>query len=197
MTHGYPFETLPDLVAPKMRVLFVGINPSLYSVGVGHYFARPGNRFWPALSASRLSLSARWQLRADRLTPAHDAALIDCGFGFTDLVKTGSNSASSLHVRDFREWAPNLLDRIRLWQPAVACFQGLTAARPFVRWGLGGDPTSLRVAGPLEAMVGATCLYVAPSPSAANASVRLMDLVRCFDALADHAGDPACETLDR
>ena len=80
-------ETLPDLLKDGLDIVFVGINPSLYSVAQGHYFARKLNRFWPSFSRSRLSERVRRGLRVDMLEPHHDKFMPDYGFGLTDLVK--------------------------------------------------------------------------------------------------------------
>src|ERR1019366_7654706 len=91
--------TLPDLLRPGLDLVFIGINPSVYSVAQGHCFARKTNRFWPALSRSTLSLSARRALVVDRLEPFHDAMLLDHGIGFTDVVKRATARADELDPR--------------------------------------------------------------------------------------------------
>ncbi|HWC32444.1 MAG TPA: mismatch-specific DNA-glycosylase, partial [Actinomycetota bacterium] len=71
-------RTVPDVVAPGLRVLFVGINPGLYSAAIGHHFGRPGNRFWPALHASGFT---------DRLlSPWEEGELLAVGIGITNVV---------------------------------------------------------------------------------------------------------------
>src|SRR5215475_2976414 len=91
-----PTDTLPDLLRDGLDVVFVGINPSLFSAAQGHYFARKINRFWPAFSRSRLSLAARAGLGVERLEPVHDRMLQEYGFGFTDLVKRPSARSTDL-----------------------------------------------------------------------------------------------------
>src|SRR5688572_32921284 len=91
-----------------MRLVFVGINPSVISVEQGHYFWRKTNRFWPAFSASRLSAEVRRGLGVERLGPEHDVALLDYGIGFTDVVKVPSSNASAVTPTMYREWAPRL-----------------------------------------------------------------------------------------
>src|SRR3984957_17636139 len=88
--------TLPDLLRTGLDVVFVGINPSVFSAEQGHYFARKINRFWPAFSRSVLSLAARRAWGVERLEPIHDSQLQDHGFGFTDMVKRASLRASDL-----------------------------------------------------------------------------------------------------
>jgi TDG/mug DNA glycosylase family protein len=141
----YPFRTLPDLMRPDMRLVFVGINPSVYSVERGHYFARRTNRFWPAFSRSRLSEPARRALGLDALGPEHDRDLLRYGIGFTDVVKVPSSNARQIDSSLFEDWAPRLSARIMQIQPRVACFHGVTGYRPFLRFALGSrrEPVGL------------------------------------------------------
>ena len=180
----YSFETLPDYLAPGMRLLLVGINPSVYSVRQGHYFARKTSRFWPAFSRSRLSAEVRAGLGRDELGPEDDARLLAFGIGFTDVVKVPSSNAAQVTPALFAEWAPVLRRRIEHLQPNVAAFQGVTAYRAFERYAL-GVPTSIAVLGPQETIIGRTHLFVVPNPSPANAHVRPADQVAWYDRLAD------------
>src|SRR5260370_41993014 len=88
-----PPPTLPDLLRSGLDLVFVGINPGLYSARQGHYFARRTNRFWPALSRSILSAAARRALDVVTLVPEHDAALLDHRFGFTHVLKRPTRNA--------------------------------------------------------------------------------------------------------
>ena len=181
---GYPFRTLPDYLAPGLRVVFVGINPGLLSVERGHYFARATSRFWPAFSRSILSAPIRNALRLPVLGPEQDAALLRFGIGFTDVVKVPSRNAAGISPAVFREWAPRLLRRLERHQPRVACFHGLTGFRPFVQFALGEDPKHAAL-GPQRPTVGRTRLFVAPNPSPANAHFTVDDQVRWYDRLAE------------
>src|SRR3984893_18463032 len=102
---GEPIEvvtrTLPDLLREGLDIVFVGINPSVFSVQRGHYFARPTNRFWSCLSRSILSGAARQALSVEKLGPEHDHALLDYGIGFTDVVKRATPKASDLTRSEF------------------------------------------------------------------------------------------------
>jgi TDG/mug DNA glycosylase family protein len=172
-----------------VRLVFVGINPSIYSVQRGHYFARRGNRFWPAFSRSRLSAPIRAALGVEALQAEHDQLLPAFGIGFTDVVKVPSATASTLTPADYAEWSPRLFDRLRDWHPDVACFHGVTGFRPFVKWGLGGDPRAVSLGEqPPAPQLGRTRLYVVPNPSGANAHVKLADQVAWYDRLADFLG---------
>ena len=167
-----------------MRLLLVGINPSVYSVQQGHYFARRINRFWPAFSRSRLSADIRAALGRDDLGPDDDARLLEFGIGFTDVVKVPSANAAQVTPALFAEWAPVLRRRIEQVQPHVAAFQGVTAYRAFERYAL-GVPKSTAGLGAQPTTIGGTRLFVVPNPSPANAHVRPADQVDWYDRLAD------------
>src|SRR5688572_24522438 len=109
---NYEFATLPDLLAMNLDVVFIGINPSTYSVERGHYFARKANRFWPAFNRSRLSEPVRRGLGVETLTFEHDVELPRFGIGFTDVIKIPSSNASGLTPAMFREWTPRLRERL-------------------------------------------------------------------------------------
>jgi double-stranded uracil-DNA glycosylase len=174
----------------------VGINPGLYSVERGHYFARRTNRFWPGFSRSRLSAPIRRALGVDVLTPEHDAVLLRFGIGFTDVVKVPSRNAAELDQAAFADGAPRLLARLRRARPRVACFHGVTAYRGFVRWALGGSDAAVQLGGQ-PARIGETRLYVVPNPSPANAHFTVEDQRRWYDRLAAYlkASGPATPML--
>jgi TDG/mug DNA glycosylase family protein len=176
--------SLPDYLRPGLDLVFVGINPGLYSARLGHYFARSTNRFWPAFTRSRLSANVRTALQAVVLRPEHDAALLGFGIGFTDVVKRASGSAAELDRDDFAMWAPRLLGKLRRAAPRVACFHGLTAYRPFLALAL-GDTDRAPCLGPQPEVIGATRLFVVPNPSPANAHFTLADQAAWYDRLAD------------
>ncbi|MGI8423595.1 MAG: mismatch-specific DNA-glycosylase [Chloroflexota bacterium] len=181
----YAFPTLPDLMRPGMKLVFVGINPSVISVDQGHYFARKTNRFWPAFSASRLSEQVRRGLGIDRLGPEHDVALLEYGIGFTDVVKVPSSNASAVTPAMFREWAPRLRARLERCGPRVACFHGVMGFRPFVRFGLGKREVEVEL-GAQEVSLGETRLFVVPNPSPANAHFTPAQQAEWYDRLADY-----------
>src|SRR5438034_6371406 len=81
-------KTVPDIIAPNLKVLFCGINPGLYSAAVRHHFARPGNRFWPTLWAAGFT---------PRLfSPFEEEELLTLGLGITNVVHVASASADTL-----------------------------------------------------------------------------------------------------
>ncbi len=182
-TVGIPVRSLPDLLAPKLEVVFVGINPSLYSVERGHYFARATNRFWTALSHSKLSARARRALKVDLLRPEHDVELPRFGIGFTDVIKRPTVNVSQLGPGEFEEAVPLLLAKLQQFAPRVACFHGLTGYRPFQRIALGS--AALPALGPQPERIGTTRIFVVPNPSGANAHFTRADQAAWYDRLAE------------
>ena len=180
----YPFKTLPDYLRSRLDLVFIGINPGLYSVERGHYFARTTSRFWPGFSASKLSERMRLGLKVERLLPEHDSQLVNFGIGLTDVVKRPSSNAAELSAKDFAEWAPRLLEKIERFGPRVACFHGLTGYRPFLQLALRCDDRKCAL-GPQEKLIGETRLYVVPNPSPANAHFTLADQTGWYDRLAE------------
>jgi TDG/mug DNA glycosylase family protein len=185
-------QPLTDYLQPGLALVFVGINPSIYSSQRGHYFARPTNRFWPAFSRSRLSLPVRKALDLDALLPEHDAALLDFGIGFTDVVKQPGANASLVTQAQFAEGAMLLRERLEAHKPQVAAFHGLTAYRPFAKYAL-GVPKAGTALGDQPERLGDTHLFVVPNPSPANAHFRVADQTTWYDRLAeflDHLSKP-------
>ena len=176
--------TLPDYLRSGLDLVFVGINPGLYSARQGHYFARSTNRFWPAFTSSRLSERVRKGLAVDVLRPEHDGALLTFGIGFTDVVKRVSSNAAELDAGDFVKWTPRLLGKLRRSAPRVACFHGLTAYRPFLALALRIEDR-IPSLGPQPERVGGTRIFVVPNPSPANAHFTLTDQTSWYDRLAD------------
>lgn len=109
--------TLPDLLRPGLDVVFVGINPGEASARAGHYYAHPGNRFWPALSASGLVPRA--------VGPRDDEWLGEAyGIGFTDVVKRVVTDSTQVTAAEVRDALPSFLARIAAAQPRAVCFTG-------------------------------------------------------------------------
>jgi TDG/mug DNA glycosylase family protein len=177
-------ETLPDLLRDGLDVIFVGINPSIYSVLQGHYFARRANRFWPAFSKSAISLAARQKLGVEKLEPHHDAVLLDHGFGFTDAVKRASARATDVSPKEFADGVAHLVEKLRKLQPKVACFHGIMAYRGVHRALTGTKDDPLLGLQPVALNIGATRLFLAPNPSPANAHFTPADQVAWYDRLA-------------
>jgi len=174
--------TLPDLLRDGLDLVFIGINPSLYSVARGHYFARKTNRFWPSFSRSTLSELVRRDLGLDRLEPEHDAILLNYGIGFTDVVKRPTARADELSSDEFAAAALDLVAKIETFQPRIACFHGMMGYRPFVRVHAPRLPKPELGEQPLR--IGGTRLFVIPNPSPANAHASPTGQAAWYDVLA-------------
>jgi TDG/mug DNA glycosylase family protein len=161
-------RTIPDVVARRLLVLFVGINPGRYSGAVGHHFARPGNRFWRALH--RAGFTDRvWE-------PGRDTDLPSIGLGVTNLVARTTRAAADLTPDELRAGAVRLEGVVRRSGPAAVAILGIGAFRTAFdrpRAALGPQPESL--AGSL--------LWVLPNPSGLNAHHQLDDLTARFAEL--------------
>jgi TDG/mug DNA glycosylase family protein len=165
-------STVPDLITPHLDVLFCGINPGLYSGATGHHFARPGNRFWPALHAGGFT---------DRLVrPWDERSLLEYGLGITYLVARATASAAELEPEELRAGRRRLERKVRRYQPKVVAVLGIGAFRSAF-----GRPRAM--AGRQLESLGRTALWVLPNPSGLNANHQLPDLARAFRELRDYA----------
>ncbi len=161
-------RSVPDLLAPALSVLFCGINPGLYSAATGHHFARPGNRFWPALHRSGFT--------PRQLAPDEEAELLNWGYGMTVLVRRGTATAAELSRDEFQAGARTLIRKVRKYRPKVVAVLGVGAYRaafnkPAARLGLQPD------------RVGGADLWLLPNPSGLNANYQLPALVQLFRRL--------------
>lgn len=191
--------TLPDLLRENLDVIFVGINPSSFSVAQGHYFARKTNRFWPSFSRSVLSLEAREALGVSRLEPVHDRALLDHGFGFTDAVKRATPRATDVAPAEFAAAVEDLVAKLERYRPDIACFHGIMAYR-HVHRALAATRKDQPLLGAQTLRIGATRLFVVPNPSPANAHFTPADQAEWYDRLAQELrrnGDRRDRPADR
>ncbi|RMG54189.1 MAG: mismatch-specific DNA-glycosylase [Gammaproteobacteria bacterium] len=178
---GQRLETLADLLRPGLRLVSIGLNPSLPSVQRGFYFANPVNRFWKAMSASRLA--------GRELEPGPEAIrwlFEQRDIGFTDVVKRPTAGSAALRAADFRLWAPVLLEKLERYRPGMAWFHGRVAWNRFAR--AVGIPFSNRNWGLQAERVADIPVFVSPNPSPANAAFSLDDLIACYNDLADRVG---------
>jgi TDG/mug DNA glycosylase family protein len=156
-------------------VLFCGINPGLYSGATGHHFARPGNRFWPALHAAGFS---------DRLLPPwEERRLLPHGYGITNLVARTTAAAAELSRDELIAGRSRLERMVRRYDPRWVAVLGVGAYRTAF-----GRPLA-RVGEQAESLAGAR-LWVLPNPSGLNAHYQLPDLAREFAALHAAAHRP-------
>lgn len=163
--HG---RTLRDVIAPGLEVLFCGINPGLYSAATGNHFARPGNRFWPALYAAGFTPRL--------LHPSEKALLLKAGYGLTNLVARATASADELDPAEFVGGRRRLALKVRRYRPRTVAFLGVGAYRHAF-----GRPKATLGAQP-EPFEGAA-VWVLPSPSGLNANYPMPALVQLFREL--------------
>jgi double-stranded uracil-DNA glycosylase len=173
-----------DVIAPGLKVLFVGINPGLYSAATGHHFARPGNRFWPALHLSGFT--------ARQLHPSEQDELLHAGYGITNLVNRGTATADALAPEEFVAGRKRLAAKVRRYRPKVLAFLGVGAychAFSLKNAPIGSQPQSFEGA----------AVWVLPNPSGLNANYQLPALVKLFRSLrnASAVGRQAAAGGDR
>ena len=163
------------MIAPDLRVLFCGINPGLYSAAVGHHFARPGNRFWPALHAAGFT---------DRLLdPSEERELLPLGYGITNVVARSSAAADELSAEELSAGARRLVAKVRRYHPHVLAVLGVGAYRSAFR-----RPRA--VLGRQPEKIGDTEVWVLPNPSGRTAYYQASDLARLFRELREAVGGP-------
>lgn len=176
-----------DLVGPGLRLLFVGINPGLWTAAVQTHFAHPGNRFYPALY--RAGITAYEIDRAVGMSDADRAHLVGRGVGITNLVTRATARAAELSKDELRAGGERLVAFVAEHRPRVVAIAGITAyrdafgdraARP------GRQPDGLGVAG----RFGDAALWVVPNPSGLNAHETVDTLATAYRAAAEEAGVP-------
>src|SRR3989442_3841107 len=161
-------KTLPDVIAPNLRVLFCGINPGLYTAAVGHHFARLGNRFWPALYKSGLT---------DRLVSRfEERELLKSGIGISNVVPHATASAAELTRDDFIKGGRMLAAKVRRYKPRIVAILGVGAYRQAFT-----KPKA--VIGEQDDHIHTARVWVLPNPSGLNANYQLPELVRLFRKL--------------
>ncbi|HWC13767.1 MAG TPA: G/U mismatch-specific DNA glycosylase [Actinomycetota bacterium] len=165
-------KTIRDVIAPGLSVLFCGINPGLYSGATGHHFARPGNRFWPALYGSGFT--------PRQLAPFEEQELLELALGITNVVARTTPGAADLTVTELRAGGTALVRKVERYAPRFLAVLGLGAYRVAF-----GDRTA--VVGEQTLRIGHTRVWVLPNPSGLNAHYQLPDLVREFSRLREAA----------
>ncbi|MFT2008127.1 G/U mismatch-specific DNA glycosylase [Pontibacter sp. 13R65] len=164
-------RTVPDVIAPNLKVLFCGINPSVYTAVVGHNFARPGNRFWPTLFAAgftpRLFLPGEQQ----QLTPL--------GYGITNVAARATVAAADLSREELREGGQQLIAKVKTYQPQILALLGISVYQ--AAFGQKGSGVGLQ-----DLMIGTTQVWVLPNPSGLNAHFPPQRLAEVYRALYDY-----------
>ena len=158
-------KRVPDLIAPRLRVLFCGINPGLYSAATRHHFARPGNRFWPVLH--RAGFTPRV------LKPWEERELLGWAYGITNLVARATATAAELARAEFVAGARRLERKVQRYQPQWVAVVGIGAYRMAFgrpKAAVGEQPERIGVAG----------LWLLPQPSGLNANHQMPELTAAF-----------------
>jgi len=162
-------KRLRDVLAPKLKIVFCGINPGLYSGAVGHHFARPGNRFWPALHQAGFTKRV--------LSPFEDRSLPKYGLGVTNIVQRATRDESELTDDQLRGGGRALLRKVRRYRPKVIAFLGMGAYRK--AFGRAPHPPI----GPQSHDLAGTRVWVLPNTSGLTAAYKPADFARLFKLL--------------
>lgn len=176
---AYSDTTVPDLIGPGCRLLFSGINPGLWTAATGAHFARPGNRFYPALYEAGIVdhiIDA-----ADGMTFADRNALVDAGIGITNVAPRATAKASELTPQELREGGEALVERVLQVAPRILAVLGITAYRTAFH-----EPKA--VPGPQDRTIGETQVWVLPNPSGLNAHETVPTLAAAYRRAAEAAG---------
>ncbi|MFJ6777089.1 G/U mismatch-specific DNA glycosylase [Kitasatospora sp. NPDC091257] len=170
--------TIPDVSGPGLRVLFCGINPGLWSGATGHHFARPGNRFWPALHRSGFT--------GRQYRPDEQRELLALGLGITNVAPRTTAKADELTAEELREGGAALRARVLRLRPRALAVLGIGAYRTAFgqrRATLGRQPEG----------IGGTEVWVLPNPSGLNAHYTLDGLAEEFRKLREAVEDRPVE----
>ena len=165
-------KEIPDVVADGLRVLFAGINPGLYSAATGHHFARPGNRFWPALYRSGFT--------SRQFRPQEQEQLLGIGLGITNVVSRATARADELDPAELRAGGQALAAKVERLCPRWLAVVGVTAYR--TAFGRAGATV-----GQQDQTLTGTRLWVLPNPSGLNAHWGAAALAAEFARLRDAA----------
>jgi TDG/mug DNA glycosylase family protein len=163
-------RTIPDVIEPALDVLFVGINPGLWSGATGHHFARPGNRFWRAIQAAGFTPNV--------LDPSRQRELLASGVGITNLVERTTATAAELTVDELRAGGQRLVAKLERYRPKVVAFLGVSTYRVAF-----GRPKAV-VGRQAESIAGSE-VWVLPNPSGLNAHYQLPQLAALYGQLRE------------
>jgi len=170
---------VPDLVGPGLRLLFVGINPGLWTAATQTHFAHPGNRFYPALLEA--GIIERPIDRGTGMSNADRRSMIERGIGITNVVHRATAKASELDREELRAGGEELRGFVRRHDPIVVAVAGITAYRTAF-----GLPRA--VMGEQRELFEGARLFVVPNPSGLNAHETVSTLATAYAAAARAAG---------
>jgi TDG/mug DNA glycosylase family protein len=161
-------KSVPNLVASNLKVLFVGINPGLYSAAVKHHFARPGNRFWPVLHRSGFT--------PRQLAPFEERELLKYGCGITNVVNRATATAAELTREELIRGGRRLAAIVKRYRPRIVAILGVGAYRSAFN-------RPKVIVGPQSEMLVFSTVWVLPNPSGLNANYQIRDLTVLFRRL--------------
>jgi len=161
-------KRVPDVIAPNLKVLFCGINPGLYTAAVGHHFARPGNRFWPALHNAGFT--------SRQLSPFEERELLQLGYGITNIVNSATATAGELTRDELLRGARQLKRKMLKAHPSCLAVLGLGAYRAAFERPAAAPGRQVET-------IGKSAIWVLPNPSGLNANYQLADIVKLFREL--------------
>jgi TDG/mug DNA glycosylase family protein len=167
-------QTVPDVLpepGARFDVLFSGINPSLYTAATGHHFARPGNRFWPALHQSGFTPRL--------LAPAEQAEITGYGLGITNVAPRATAQAAGLSADELRDGGARLRELVGKYQPRFVAIAGVTAYRT----AFGRPKAAIGPQDERDETFGPARLWILPNPSGLNASWTLPRIAEAFRQL--------------
>ncbi len=165
-------KTVPDILAPGLKVLFCGINPGLYTAAVGHHFARPGNRFWPALYLAGITPRL--------LQPDEERELLKWGYGITNVVARASAVASDLNLDELKAGGMLLEQKVKQVNPRILAVLGIGAYRSAF-----SEPKAM--VGEQSRKIGTTRVWALPNPSGLNAHYNVEELAALLRELKQAA----------
>lgn len=176
-------RTLPFIIAPGPRVLFVGINPGLRSAAVGHHFAGASNRFWKLLFDSGLV--------PEPLTWRDDGRLPEWGYGLTNLVDRATRGVGDIRPDEYRAGRQRLLRRVRRWRPRIVALVGVTLFRHvFLESRDGRARLGLQ-----RRQTAGVPVFLLPNPSGRNAHFSYQHMLRAFRGLRKYISQPSPRAL--
>jgi TDG/mug DNA glycosylase family protein len=161
-------RTIEDVIAPDLRILFVGINPGLWSGATGHHFARSGNRFWRAIHEAGLTPRV--------LDPWHQHELLTFGIGIVNLVPRTTATAAELTNDELRAGAKALIEKVERYHPRKVAFLGVSTYRT----AFGRAKAQI---GRQHERIGGSEVWVLPNPSGLNAHYQLPQLAAAYARL--------------
>lgn len=176
---GYRDATVDDLAGPHPVLVFVGINPGLWTAATNTHFAHPGNRFYPALQVA--GLIDREIDRSAGFSEDDRRHLIERGIAITNLVMRATARASELSAAELVEGGREVRSKVAKWEPKVVAFAGITAYRTAF-----GDRTA--APGRQAVRWGNTEVWVVPNPSGLNAHETIESLAAAYRAVGEAAG---------